>query len=486
MKKFLSIIFIPALVFISCQKELSVSPEDQLSKNLKLIVDSEPQGARIFIDNLNTGQTTPDTIEWVEPGNHLLKLKLNLYKDTSVVINISETEVNQIFLDYNSNPSMLGRLSVESKPSGAEIYLNGENTTFKTPKTLTGLVPGKHEVTLKLKGYWDLSTEETVFTGNTSYINRVLVDTLVWVNFSPSNIELPTYYFSAIDIQHGYIKWLAGSQGDGLIRYDDTEWTVFKMSNSQIPSDNITDIHVHNDDVWIGTDNGAARYNNGTWQIYNMSNSPLQTNRIECIFVDHINRVWIGTFNKGTYVLDGGSWTTYNKTNSPMPTDNIKSILVEPNGSFWIGTNGGGLVQFDGIDWRITTRWIPRSKIIDFIHKDDFSNIWIGCSMVGTDTGGVAARTNNIWNKFYTYSYSAGRNVPIAGHDVKDFAVDKQKNLWFASFEFGLVKYNGEWKILNLSNSKLISNRINGIAIDGEGHKWITTYGEGIIKYKGD
>jgi ligand-binding sensor domain-containing protein len=481
-KKNLLLLFIlPTLLFTSCQKELSVSPEDRLIENIKLIVDSNPQGAKIFLNNLNTGQVTPDTLEWVEPGDHQLKLKLRLFKDTTVIVKIGEKEIDSVFLDYTTNPSMLGRISVGSKPSGAEIILDGIPTSYTTPKTITGLVPGQHKITLKLPGYWDAYVEETVVTGNTTYIEKSLIDTLVWINYTQENSNLPTNYFNVVEIQKGYIQWF-GSELDGVVRYENNEFVVFNKENSPLPDDKINDIKAKNEDVWIATDYGLAHYNNGNWRIFDISNSPLPTNRIECIFIDHLNRTWIGTFNKGVFVFDGGGWTSYTASNAPLPSEMIKSIFVEQNGNFWIGTFGSGLVQFDGTDWRITTVSIPKSRIIEDIYVDDFSNVWIACGMVGIDSGGVAARIDNVWNNFY----AGAPAKPLSGINVKDISLDQQNNLWFASYEYGLVKYNGTWKILTPQNSKLFSNRINSVAVDGMGNKWMTTFASGIIKYKGD
>jgi len=52
-----------------------------------------------------------------------------------------------------------GNIFITSSPSGAQIWLQGVNTTQVTPDTLMNITPGSYLVTLKLQNY-----EDTTFT----------------------------------------------------------------------------------------------------------------------------------------------------------------------------------------------------------------------------------------------------------------------------------------------------------------------------------
>lgn len=58
-----------------------------------------------------------------------------------------------------------GFLFVKSTPPGARIWIDGKETTQKTPCMLSGIAPGKHTLVLKKDGYEDAEVETTVSPG---------------------------------------------------------------------------------------------------------------------------------------------------------------------------------------------------------------------------------------------------------------------------------------------------------------------------------
>ena len=68
-----------------------------------------------------------------------------------------------------------GIIVFSSEPSGASIWLDGRNTGFKTPATLSNIAPGKHNYKLVLNGYHGVRGEVVAISGRHSHINRSLV-----------------------------------------------------------------------------------------------------------------------------------------------------------------------------------------------------------------------------------------------------------------------------------------------------------------------
>ncbi len=468
----LQFILLPILLSLSCEKEVSTSPEDILIADNILFVDSDPQGAAIFVDKRNTGQYTPDTLRWIDQGDHIITLKMKLFEDFSLPVTMGVNEIDSLFFNYRTNPLMLGRIYVDSDPRGADIFLNDIFTGYTTPEAFDSLFPGQYKVGYKLTGFWDLETTVSVVSNRTVIVDKRLIDTLEWVNFHRGTAGLPTNYYNAIDIQDGYIKWI-GSQDAGLVRYDDQEWTIYKTENSGIPSNKILSVDAVENGIWVGTDNGAAFFNNGLWEVYNSSNSPLQSDQINSIKVDPSGRVWMSTYNKGIYILNGGSWTSYNTSNSPLPTDFVNTIFIEESGTVWIGTYGEGLVKFDGIGWSIYTDGLPVSKNVVAVLVEG-TDIWVGCHSFGMINGGIAARINNTWQTFYDFP-------------ALSFTSDLSGSIWLGTDGSGLMKYNFSWwESYNVLNCKILSNKVTGVAIDGAGDKWLATFGGGISKFKKD
>lgn len=68
-----------------------------------------------------------------------------------------------------------GNINFTSYPSGAEIWLDGDNTGYVTPRTITDISTGSHDFTLKLSNYNDVVGSVIVTGGITSYVYVNLV-----------------------------------------------------------------------------------------------------------------------------------------------------------------------------------------------------------------------------------------------------------------------------------------------------------------------
>ena len=270
----------------------------------------------------------------------------------------------------------------------------------------------------------------------TYYNHQALVkfDNTDWTVFNISNIFYT--YFNSIAIDNNRVKWLGGGDGliggDGLFKYDDTSWTNYKSVNTGLPDDIIYSIAIDSsNNKWIGThEGGLAKFDDTNWTVYNTSNSGLPYNGVYSIAFDNAGNKWIGT-GDGVAKFDNTNWTVYNTSNSGLPSNFISVIAIDGSGNKWIGTFSEGLVKFDDINWTVynsSNTGMPFDEILS-LSTDGKGNIWIG--------------TNQ-----------------------------------------GLVKFNGtDWFLFNTSNSGLPGNYISEIAIDKNENTWIATYG-GLAVYK--
>lgn len=104
-----------------------------------------------------------------------------------------------------------------------------------------------------------------------------------------------------------------------------------------------------NGNFWMGTDrSGISIYNpktNTFQKLLNQNGSngknTLSNNRVNVIFNDSHNNIWVGTasgLNKYSFVDDG--FTVY-KAQAGLPNDCIYGILEDETGCFWLSTNKG-------------------------------------------------------------------------------------------------------------------------------------------------
>jgi RNA polymerase subunit RPABC4/transcription elongation factor Spt4 len=84
-----------------------------------------------------------------------------------------------------SQTEQTGTIFVSSEPSGAIVLLDGRYTDAKTPATLTEVVPGPHDVGVRLDGYDDVHAQVVVAAGGTSPFAATLIKSKVVIPVVP-------------------------------------------------------------------------------------------------------------------------------------------------------------------------------------------------------------------------------------------------------------------------------------------------------------
>ena len=124
-------------------------------------MESTPDGAQIFLSGTNTNKLTPSTIQNLQEGVHNFTLKLNGYNDTT--FNVTIVRNQQVTKNITLTKEITtGSVLLESNPSGAQIFLAGNNTNKLTPSTIQNLEEGNYQFTLKLTNYLDTTFNITI------------------------------------------------------------------------------------------------------------------------------------------------------------------------------------------------------------------------------------------------------------------------------------------------------------------------------------
>ena len=95
----------------------------------------------------------------------------------------------------------------------------------------------------------------------------------------------------------------------------------------------------------------------GVWKHYTVRDG-LPDMKIECLFVDSADRLWIGTHDRGAVCFDGSSFQSFIKAEG-LVGDGVFSITEDREGALWFGTMGG-LFRFDGSDFTVVGAAIGR------------------------------------------------------------------------------------------------------------------------------
>lgn len=222
-----------------------------------------------------------------------------------------------------------------------------------------------------------------------------------------------------------------------LTKFDGNQFTdivtPFPMCNCNVIKVNTKGI------FWFGTGDGIYKWEGTNWEHYNIDNSPLSSNDINQIDFDSKGNIWIGqngSWDDAGHLIGGGlmkydgenSWQEYTVFNSPLPYSTIKALKVDKNDVIWLGTvndgayDGGGLTKFDGVNWQSFTKensGISDNQVLS-INEDSEGVIWSG-----TLFGGLVSYNKS--DKWETFMQS---NSGIASNQVGKVIIDNNDKIW--------------------------------------------------------
>jgi len=224
--KLLTLFAVSSLLIVSCsEKDNLVTPPEVMKGSI--FIASSPSGAEIWLQGVNTSQVTPDTLIDLTPGSYLVTLKLQNYKDTTLVVSVGGGQITSIIVTLMTN---FGSIFVSSNPEGAEIWLDGVNISQVTPDTIKNLNEGVYNVTLKLTDYNDATFSVSVTAGQTSDLtNVVLVSNLMTTLFGPVRIYesfgTTSSQPSGLDLSSGIAYGISSTEQDSVDIYYSTDGT---------------------------------------------------------------------------------------------------------------------------------------------------------------------------------------------------------------------------------------------------------------------
>ena len=114
-----------------------------------------------------------------------------------------------------------GNIFLASNPAGAQIWLDGTNTSKITPDTIKNVDEGSHSVTIKLQDYNDVTFSVNVTGGQTNVVATVvLVSNIIKTLFGPirlyETLGTGANEPSGLDLSSGN-AWGVSSDSSGLV-----------------------------------------------------------------------------------------------------------------------------------------------------------------------------------------------------------------------------------------------------------------------------
>ncbi len=339
----LLILFIAA----SCEKEIFVEPKQDSSgtETGRLIIESRPAGASIYIDGKNTGFITPDTLKWLTAGAQTITLKKHLFWDTTFTAVPSNTAPVPMVIDYYASERMLGTIVCNSTPQGAAVYLNGTNTGKVTPAILNKLIPQEYNVVFDYPEYRKDSVKVALESRMTSNVSVILDDTLDIIKYTTLNSAIPSNVITGIaEDKQGNI-WI-GTGNMGLVKYDGKKFTNYRAGSAPfVKSDFISRVKSDADrNVWVAFSSALSRYDGNEWI---STPSGFISNIVFC----RNNIVLAANDRFGIIKYSNGQFSTITQAQQGMPENEVTSMCYDAEGKLWAAFRTGRIGIYDGTSW---------------------------------------------------------------------------------------------------------------------------------------
>ncbi|MDP5082205.1 MAG: hypothetical protein NWP87_06060, partial [Winogradskyella sp.] len=280
--------------------------------------------------------------------------------------------------------------------------------------------------------------------------------------------------------------------------------------------------------MWVGTRHGLNIFDGSTISQFK-SNKDFSSLDISYIHYSQSNKMLVGTWGGGLYVINPYSKEVTNENNSLFEKNLvIKSIIEKSDSSIWLATFGQGLVRYsikdnsyktykdfdftspkesfkyvEGLTYLENTLWLinttgqlgylsPTSDNLCLFKNKDGSAYNLGSDItsiinfknkliLGTRNGTIFSLhfENNSWITEKIISVSEENNVK---YRIKSFQISKD-NLWISTTN-NLYRFNFLDKVLEEHRSPVFNLEYKSIIqtfVDSRNILWCATWGQGLL-----
>ena len=155
-----------------CKSFYAATPTPKVGN---LNITSAPEGAKIYIDDMDQLSTTPSTLRDIPVGSRRFVLKLEGYNDTVGTVQIIGGITTYVYATLIPLSPATGAIDVSSTPEGAELFIDGADQNVKTPTNITDLSEGSYTIKLTLTGYQEWAVTVKIKAGQTTYLSAGLI-----------------------------------------------------------------------------------------------------------------------------------------------------------------------------------------------------------------------------------------------------------------------------------------------------------------------
>ncbi len=328
-------------------------------------------------------------------------------------------------------------------------------------------------------------------------LDRLNVDTGAVTHFrhvadDPASLSSDDIYALAVD-RNGQV-WVGTKAG--LNRLDPATGTVKRyLRDGWIGS-----LHIDRQGtLWVGTRRkGLCRLDLETESIRHHLHDDddpqsISSNRVEVIFEDDRQRLWIGTDN-GLNLLDArdGTFTTYRHDPTDVNSlsgDYIFSIFQDRGGVLWIGTRTGGLSKWNPRTWSFGhfkpvaggDGGFSNPNVTSFTESGD-GRLWVGTFGGGLnvmDPGG---------DSITQLRHDPADATSLSDDRVMALLTDRHGRIWAGTMTGGLNRIDPDsissrvYRHAPDDPASLAADGVMSLLEDSRGRIWVGTFGGGVSR----
>jgi hypothetical protein len=260
-----------------------------------------------------------------------------------------------------------------------------------------------------------------------------------WKLVRPSNTGIPGEEVRNLAWAPDGKLWVAarwpfwGEAGIGVLDTQTEIWTGWNNWQNPIPSEFINDMEFDQEgNAWIATGNGLVKFDGTNWEIFNASNSPMDLSAIVNISIAPNGDVWINNSTGNSsgdaiWRFDGESeWEDFRVPDDlpwQSPWTDLASVYAAADGKIYVSNEIlNGLAVYDGNTWTLHGGNLDR---FDKLCGDGNGNVW----MIGNPVGGGPAVYKFDGNSFLSHAFAEPQTV----------AVDAESGYVYAGNWFGEI-----------------------------------------------
>lgn len=145
---------------------------------------------------------------------------------------------------------------------------------------------------------------------------------------------------------------LLATRFQGLFTFDKINFKTNQLISPDLLPEEVFTTLIYRNLIWVGSKDGLRVFTlDGKLQKHHKNNwgdpNSLHSSYIKGLFVDHLDRLWVGTWGGGLSLFNHmeNTFTTFD-VNNGLPNNVVYGILEDELGTLWLSTNFG-LAAFD-------------------------------------------------------------------------------------------------------------------------------------------